>query len=115
GAGGRAGAAPFGCWSSPAPGAEGAPRLLIWRLAAHTKNFPADSRVSLMIDERRAGDPLQGARIMLRGTAAPTEDPQARRRYLDRQPEAEMFAGFGDFAFYRVTLKAAPVGAGFGR
>src|SRR5262249_28046420 len=54
-------------------------------------------------------------RIMLIGTAAPTEDPQARRRYLDRQPEAEMFAGFGDFAFYRVTLKAAHLVAGFGR
>ena len=38
-----------------------------------------------------------------------------RRRYLDRQPEAEMFAGFADFAFYRVTLKAAHLVAGFGR
>ena len=27
----------------------------------------------------------------------------------------EMFAGFGDFAFYRVTLKAAHLVAGFGR
>ena len=68
-----------------------------------------------MIDERKAGDPLQGARVMLMGTAAATEDPQARRRYLDRQPEAEMFAGFADFAFYRVTLKAAHLVAGFGR
>src|SRR5262249_2620369 len=65
--------------------------------------------------ERKAGDPLQGARVMLMGTAAATEDPQARRRYLDRQPEAEMFAGFADFAFYRVTLKAAHLVAGFGR
>ena len=28
---------------------------------------------------------------MLMGTAATTDDPEARRRYLDRQPEAEMF------------------------
>jgi putative heme iron utilization protein len=49
------------------------------------------------------------------GTAASTQDPQARRRYLDRQPEAEMFAGFGDFAFYLVTLNAAHLVAGFGR
>jgi putative heme iron utilization protein len=52
---------------------------------------------------------------MLMGTTATTDDPEARRRYLDRQPEAEMFAGFADFAFYRVTLKAAHLVAGFGR
>jgi heme iron utilization protein len=98
-----------------ATAADGAPLLLISRLAVHTKNILADPRVSLMIDERKAGDPLQGARIMLMGTAAPTQDPHARRRYLDRQPEAEMFAGFGDFAFYRVTLEAAHLVAGFGR
>ena len=80
-----------------ATGADGAPLLLISRLAVHTKNVLADSRVSLMIDERKEGDPLQGARVMLMGTAAATDDPEVRRRYLARQPEAEMFAGFSDF------------------
>ena len=98
-----------------ATAADGAPLLLISRLAVHTKNILADPRVSLMIDERKEGDPLQGARVMLMGTAAVTEDPDARRRYLDRQPEAEMFAGFGDFAFYRLMLKGAHLVAGFGR
>jgi heme iron utilization protein len=98
-----------------ATAADGAPLLLISRLAVHTKNVLADPRVSLMIDERKAGDPLEGARVMLMGTAAVTEDADARRRYLDRQPEAEMFAGFADFAFYRVALKAAHLVAGFGR
>src|ERR1700757_422173 len=83
-----------------ATAADGSPLLLISTLAVHTKNVLADPRVSLMIDERKQGDPLQGARIMLMGTTAPTPDPPARTRYLDRQPEAEMFAGFGDFAFY---------------
>src|SRR5262245_6341033 len=95
--------------------ADGAPLLLISRLAVHTKNILADPRVSVMIDERKEGDPLEGARVMLMGTAAATGDAQARRRYLTRQPEAEMFAGFADFAFYRVTLKAAHLVAGFGR
>jgi putative heme iron utilization protein len=98
-----------------ASAADGAPLLLISRLALHTKNILADRRVSVMIDERKEGDPLQGARIMLMGTAAATDDPEIRRRYLDRQPEAEMFAGFADFAFYRVALKAAHLVAGFGR
>jgi heme iron utilization protein len=98
-----------------ATAADGAPLLLISRLAVHTKNVLADPRVSLMIDERKAGDPLEGGRVMLMGTAAATDDADVRRRYLDRQPEAEMFAGFADFAFYRVALKAAHLVAGFGR
>jgi heme oxygenase (biliverdin-IX-beta and delta-forming) len=98
-----------------ASAADGAPLLLISRLAVHTKNILADPRVSLMMDERKEGDPLEGARVMLLGSAAATDDPQVRRRYLARQPEAEMFAGFADFAFYRVTLKAAHLVAGFGR
>jgi len=98
-----------------ATAADGAPLLLISRLAVHTKNILADPRVSLMLDERKEGDPLQGARVMLMGTAAATDDAEARRRYLARQPEAEMFAGFADFAFYRMELKAAHLVAGFGR
>jgi heme iron utilization protein len=95
--------------------ADGAPLLLISRLAVHTKNILGDGRVSLMLDERKEGDPLQGARVMLSGTAVVTDDPEARRRYLDRQPEAEMFAGFADFGFYAITVTSAHLVAGFGR
>lgn len=95
--------------------AAGSPLLLISRLAVHTKNILADPRVSLLLDERKPGDPLEGARVMLMGTAAVTADPDARRRYLARQPEAEAFVGFKDFAFYDVTLRGAHLVAGFGR
>jgi putative heme iron utilization protein len=98
-----------------ASAADGAPLLLISRLAVHTKNILADPRVSLMLDERKEGDPLEGARVMLMGRAAVTQDAEARRRYLARQPEAEMFAGFGDFSFYKVELAGAHLVAGFGR
>ncbi len=49
---------------------DGAPLLLLSNLALHTKNIQADARVSLMLDERKEGDPLEGARIMLMGTCA---------------------------------------------
>jgi putative heme iron utilization protein len=98
-----------------ATAADGAPLLLISRLAMHTKNILADPRASLMLDERKEGDPLQGARVMLTGTAVVTSDESARRRYLARQPEAEAFASFGDFAFYEIKLKGAHLVAGFGR
>jgi heme iron utilization protein len=98
-----------------ATAADGAPLLLISRLAIHTKNILADPRVSLMLDERKEGDPLQGGRTMIMGTAAVTKEPDARRRYLDRQPEAGGFASFADFSFYQVTIKAVHLVAGFGR
>ena len=48
---------------------DGSPILLISRLAVHTRNILADPRVSLMLDERAPGDPLEGARIMVAGRA----------------------------------------------
>jgi putative heme iron utilization protein len=98
-----------------ATAADGAPLLLISQLAIHTKNILADPRVSLMLDERKEGDPLQGARIMLMGRAEQTDDMDIRRRYLARQPDADMFADFPDFSFYRIALTSAHLVAGFGR
>jgi putative heme iron utilization protein len=98
-----------------ATAADGAPLLLISTLAVHTKNLLADPRCSLMIDERKEGDPLEGGRVMLSGTAEKTNDPDVRRRYLARQQEAEVFVGFADFAFYKMVLKGAHLVAGFGR
>ncbi|NWG23410.1 MAG: HugZ family protein [Pseudorhodoplanes sp.] len=98
-----------------ATAADGSPLLLVSRLAIHTKNLLADPRVSIMLDERKEGDPLQGARIMLMGRIALTQDENDRRRYLARQPEANMFAGFADFAFYRMAVSGAHLVAGFGR
>jgi putative heme iron utilization protein len=94
---------------------DGTPLLLISKLALHTRNIAADSRVSLMLDERKEGDPLQGARVTLTGRAGVTQDENDRRRYLARQPESEMFAGFADFAFYRISIDSAHLVAGFGR
>lgn len=93
----------------------GAPLLLLSTLAVHTKNILADARVSLMLDERKEGDPLEGARVMLMGRAAKADAAAVRAAYLRRHPEAELFAGFADFAFYRVEIDAAHLVAGFGR
>src|ERR1700757_5166666 len=64
---------------------DGSPILLISRLAVHTQNLLADARVSLMLDERVEGDPLEGSRIMLSGHAEEiASDPGlVRRRYLN--------------------------------
>jgi putative heme iron utilization protein len=96
---------------------DGTPILLISRLALHTKNILADNRVSLMLDERAAGDPLEGARIMLAGVVeeADTDEPVLRRRYLNAHPSAEAFVEFKDFSFFRIRPSGAHLVAGFGR
>ena len=95
--------------------AAGAPLMLLSTLAIHTKNLAADNRVSLMLDERKDGDPLEGARIMLMGSCSKTPYSSASTMYLRRHPEAELFAGFKDFAFYRIEIRTAHLVAGFGR
>lgn len=96
---------------------DGSPVLLISRLAVHTKNILADPRVSLMLDERAPGDPLEGARIMLAGTAEEARDDAdlLKRRYLAAHPAAEDFVGFKDFSFFRIVPTGVHLVAGFGR
>jgi heme oxygenase (biliverdin-IX-beta and delta-forming) len=98
--------------------ADGSPILLISRLALHTRNVLGDSRVSLMLDERAEGDPLEGSRIMLAGRAeeASTDDLGIlRRRYLNAHLSAEAFVNFKDFSFFRIRPSGAHLVAGFGR
>src|ERR1700738_2691628 len=50
--------------------ADASPILLISRLALHTRNILADNRVSLMLDERAEGDPLECPETILSCRAA---------------------------------------------
>ncbi|HMH74907.1 MAG TPA: DUF2470 domain-containing protein [Bradyrhizobium sp.] len=98
--------------------ADGSPILLVSRLALHTQNILADARISLMLDERAEGDPLEGSRIMLAGRAEEASGDDVamlRRRYLNAHPSAEAFVDFKDFSFFRIRLHAAHLVAGFGR
>jgi putative heme iron utilization protein len=97
---------------------DAAPILLISRLAVHTKNIVNDARVSLMLDERVAGDPLEGSRIMVAGHAQALSGDAAalaRRRYLAAHPSADAFVDFTDFAFFRIAPSGLHLVAGFGR
>jgi hypothetical protein len=97
---------------------DGSPILLISRLALHTRNLLADSRVSLMLDERAEGDPLEGSRIMLSGRAeevAADKEEIVRLRYINAHPSAAAFVEFKDFSFFRISPTGTHLVAGFGR
>jgi heme iron utilization protein len=98
--------------------ADGSPILLISRLAVHTRNILADNRVSLMLDERAPGDPLEGARIMLSGRAeqaSSANKDNLRSRYLSAHPSAADYADFADFSFFLIRPTGTHLVAGFGR
>ena len=67
---------------------QGRPLILISRLAEHTKNIDADTRVSLMVFEPGAQVQAE-ARVSLLGEAARLVDPDSiHERYLRFFPES---------------------------
>ncbi len=116
----RAGApgagAPLASLVLTAPARDGAPVLLISRLAEHTKNLLADPRASLLFDGTAGlADPLTGGRVTVIGAFAPSDDPADRAAFLARHEGAGLYAEFADFAVWRMTIAHAHLVAGFGR
>lgn len=109
---------PYGSVTPYALAADGAPLLLLSRLAAHTKNLAADPRAGLFIGDRSAvEDPQAGARVSLLGRVTPLAAdgvPDGRARYLARWPRAADYLALGDFAFWRFAIEEARLIAGFG-
>ncbi len=86
---------------------DGSPVILTSRLSTHTANLEADGRASVLLAETGKGDPLAHPRLTVLGTFARVardgaDDARVRRRFLARHPKSELYAGFGDFAFWRM-------------
>lgn len=95
---------------------DGAPVLLLSKLARHTRNLMADGRASLLFDGTQGtADPLAGGRATLLGRIAPTVDPTDRRRFIARHEASAVYADFQDFAFYKLVPGHAHFIGGFGR
>ncbi len=61
-------------------------------------------------------EPLTGPRLTLLGEVQVSPDQAGdKARYLKAHPEAELYAGFGDFRFYRFRIIEGLFVAGFGR
>lgn len=108
--------APYASLVNLATDVRGCPVILVSTLAWHTRNLLADPRASVMVAELPPeGDALTGARVTVMGRFSRVESCQVSRRYLARHPAAELYAGFGDFAFWRLEPEVAHAVAGFGR
>lgn len=111
---------PFASLVNVATDADGAPLILVSRLATHTANLERDGRASLLLAETGKGDALAHPRLTVLGTLKPVardgaDEPRIRRRFLVRHPKSELYAGFPDFAFWRMDVVSAHLNGGFAR
>lgn len=99
---------------------DGTPLILVSALSAHTGHLEANPRCSLLLSPGGKGDPLAHARITLKLRAAKVDREtksgiRIRRRFLSRQPKAALYADFGDFSFFSLSIESASLNGGFGR
>jgi len=111
---------PFGSLVNVATDSDGSPLILISRLSSHTANLETDSRASVLLATAGKGDPLAHPRLTVLGGFAEiardaADEAHLRRRFLARHPKAELYAGFADFALWRMTVESAHLNAGFAR
>jgi len=108
---------PFVSLVLPARTREGELILLLSDLSDHARNLQRDARASLLLDGTlELKEPLTGPRLTLLGEVHVAPDqPGDKARYLAVHPEAALYAGFGDFRFYRFRIIEGLFVAGFGR
>jgi heme iron utilization protein len=111
---------PFASLVNVATDVDGAPLILISRLSTHTANLEVDGRASLLLAATGKGDPLAHPRLTLLGSFAQLgrddgDAARVRRRFLARHPKSELYAGFGDFSFWRLAVASAHLNGGFAR
>lgn len=109
---------PFASLVAVATRPDGAPILLVSRLAAHTRQLEADPRCSLLLPEGGKGDPLAHPRLTLVGRAVRAECEARlalRDRFLRRNPKSELYADFPDFSFWHVEPQMLHLNGGFAR
>ncbi|HSH22715.1 MAG TPA: DUF2470 domain-containing protein [Acidimicrobiales bacterium] len=111
---------PFGSVATYALDDDGAPLFFVSLMAEHTQNAERDRRASLLVAEAVADgdDPLAAGRVTLLGDLSRVPDATAapvRDRYLAANPSSAYYIDFGDFAFYRLALRAVRYVGGYGR
>lgn len=111
---------PFASLVNVATDVDGSPLILVSRLATHTANLELDGRAALLLAEMGKGDALAHPRLTVLGQFTPVaresvDDARIRRRFLARHPKSELYAGFGDFAFWRMGVVSAHLNGGFAR
>jgi putative heme iron utilization protein len=106
---------PFASLVTPAFSADFQALLLLSGLSDHTKHLRATGRAALLVvGEKTEANPQTAPRVTFSCAAAPIDEPALKARYLAIHPYAALYAGFGDFALWRLTPHDAHYVGGFG-
>lgn len=107
---------PFASLVTPATAPEGDVLLLLSALSAHTRHLAAEPRCALLVCGAADGaNPQTAPRLTVTGRAAPDADAGLRKTWLARHPYAAEYAGFTDFAIWRLSIEAGHYVGGFAR
>lgn len=110
------GGAPYASMVTYACDHRGQPIFLFSTLSDHTRNVFADRRASLLVEDAVGKrNPQTGPRLSLMGQIKRDTSSGSRARFLARHPDAALYANFGDFGIYRMTLERAHYVGGFAR
>jgi heme iron utilization protein len=107
---------PFASLVTPASAPDLAILLLLSDLSEHTRHLRVDPRCSLLVCGVSEGaNPQTAPRVSVTGVAETVADAALKARFLNVHPYAARYAGFGDFALWRVRPMAGLYVGGFGR
>lgn len=106
---------PFATLVNVATAHDGAPILLMSKLAVHTRNLEARPQASILLAQTGKGDPLAHPRLTVSGDLARDPDPALRARFLARHPKSQLYADFADFSFWRMRPTGFHLNGGFAR
>ena len=105
---------PYASFVTYAADQRGCPIFLFSDLSDHAQNLKTDARASLLVEQTSMRkNPQTGPRVSLLGKIKKTRDRTHAKRFLTRFPQAEMYAGFEDFNFYRMNIERAHYVGGF--
>jgi putative heme iron utilization protein len=107
---------PFASLVTPACAPDLALLLLLSDLSEHTRHLRVEPRCSVLAAATPVdANPQTTPRVTVTGTAEVVDDAALKARYLAVHPYAALYAGFGDFALWRVRPAAGLYVGGFGR
>lgn len=107
---------PFASLVTPATAPDLGVLLLLSELSEHTRHLRAEPRCALLVTgPAETANPQTAPRVTVTGLAEPVDDAGLKARYLATHPYAALYAGFGDFALWRIRPMGGLYVGGFAR
>ena len=107
---------PFASLVTPATAPDLSLLLLLSDLSEHTRHLRAEPRCSVLVCGAAEGaNPQTAPRATVTGMAERMTDDALKARYVALHPYAALYAGFGDFAIWRIRPMGGSYVGGFAR